>query len=98
MNKAACVLVGQYLKFGADPECKAQLLFSDQGCWKPTQLPSCLAGYLFENDSRVVPEKFEGERAQPFIPTYLHASVPADELLRAAGIIDEVTPITTSAL
>lgn len=26
-----------------------------------TQFSSCLPGYLFENDSRVVPEKFEGE-------------------------------------
>ena len=26
-----------------------------------TQLCLCVAGYLFENDSRVVPEKFEGE-------------------------------------
>lgn len=28
-----------------------------------TQLSFCLKGYLFENDSRVVPEKFEGEPA-----------------------------------
>ena len=28
-----------------------------------TQLSLCLPGYLFENDSRVVPEKFEGEPA-----------------------------------
>lgn len=28
-----------------------------------TQLSFCLPGYLFENDSRLVPEKFEGEPA-----------------------------------
>ena len=37
-----------------------------------TQFSLCLAGYLFENDSRVVPEKFEGEPAAPIIPPHSH--------------------------
>ncbi len=37
-----------------------------------TQFSLCLPGYLFENDSRVVPEKFEGEPAVPIIPLHSH--------------------------
>lgn len=39
----------------------------------------CPPGYLFENDSRVVPEKFEGE------PSGAHRTQPGQGVSRLAG-------------
>lgn len=40
-----------------------------------TILPPRLLGYLFENDSRVVPEKFEGEPAYHISPLHAHTQL-----------------------
>lgn len=55
-----CVLMGRRSKFcyGSQVNKPAAALFESL-----TQLSFCLPGYLFENDSRLVPEKFEGEPA-----------------------------------
>lgn len=39
-----------------------------------TILPPRLLGYLFENDSRVVPEKFEGEPSYHISPLHAHTT------------------------
>lgn len=66
----SCVLLGGYSKLGTRCQMNNIVVLKSRPLETSTQFSSCLPGYLFENDSRVVPEKFEGEPLTPVIPLH----------------------------
>lgn len=70
-----CILLGWYSKLGSDPKWTTPVVLRSRPLQTLTQFSLCLPGYLFENDSRVVPEKFEGEHSAPVIHPCIHTQI-----------------------